>query len=533
MGDAAYLSNLTYFPYDDKIPQPREAAAAACRRNGRFRVDPASPTVVSLQQSTFRIHKGRKSACPGHHSSRPKQIMEPLSATASIIAVIQGIGVCWKIYSGLKDARSDIEELQKEVASVEELVKRVRQLVRSPEGNQLSKSKELENALQGACSELERLEKKLGSQTDRKTWGLKRRVKWPFTGPDVVKITGNLERWKTSIGLALNIDQAHHLGNIDQKLDLASLPRAEGAAYGSFTDQYEPECLEGTRTELQKSITGWVEDPDGKPIFWLSGAAGTGKSTISRTIARELKKKDQLAASFFFRRGEKDRGGAKMLFTTLAFQLANRIRDIAPSIKKALMTEPDLPNTSISEQFVKLILQPLSQLNSPQYAAMTAIMVIDALDECAREADQELIVLLLGRLKEARSIDMRVFLTSRPELPLRLGFEKLSAGTYQDVVLHEAPGIEHDITVFLKDEFTKMRKIHSIPPDWPEDSDVQKLAEMAVPLFIFAATACRFIGDRKWDPRDQIKTVMENSWDNRHTCKSTLDPFTGSPFVDQ
>jgi len=46
----------------------------------------------------------------------------------------------------------------------------------------------------------------------------------------------------------------------------------------------------------------WCADPDpnSKCIFWLNGMAGTGKSTISRTIAQELAEKKRLAASFFF-----------------------------------------------------------------------------------------------------------------------------------------------------------------------------------------------------------------------------------------
>jgi len=44
----------------------------------------------------------------------------------------------------------------------------------------------------------------------------------------------------------------------------------------------------------------WCDDPNSKCIFWLNGMAGTGKSTISRTIARELAEKKRLAASFFF-----------------------------------------------------------------------------------------------------------------------------------------------------------------------------------------------------------------------------------------
>src|SRR4051812_24634096 len=86
------------------------------------------------------------------------------------------------------------------------------------------------------------------------------------------------------------------------------LPTAEGAPFGSYMDQHESECLPGTRTGLLDHIAKWVGDPQGKCIFWLNGMAGTGKSTISRTVARSLIVKGQLGASFFFKRGEGDRG---------------------------------------------------------------------------------------------------------------------------------------------------------------------------------------------------------------------------------
>ncbi|KAF3935035.1 hypothetical protein ABW20_dc0105325 [Dactylellina cionopaga] len=436
--------------------------------------------------------------------------MDPLSTIASIIAIVQGINGCWKIYSSVKDAKGEIERLRMEVASVEELVKRVEGLIRSPNGQKLSASNELEDALKGCCSEVQRLKDVLGSQKERKLLGVvKMHAKWPFTGPEAVKIIERLDRWKNSISLALNIDQVVQLHNVNQKLDMAGLPFAKGAAYGSFKDQHESECLLGTRTELLKSIGEWVEDSGGQCIFWLSGVAGTGKSTISRTIAKGLKDKNQLAASFFFRRGETDRGGAARFFTTLACQLANRITGITSSIQNAIDADPNVPNMNLTEQFNKLIFQPLSQLKGPPSRTVKAVLVIDALDECDREGDQQLIISLLGRLKEIQSIHMRVFLTSRPELPLRLGFNELSEGTHQDVVLHKVPGIEQDITLFLEKEFAKIRKIHSLPSVWPDNEDIQKLVEMAVPLFIFAATACRFIGNEYQDPEEQIKVVME------------------------
>ena len=32
---------------------------------------------------------------------------------------------------------------------------------------------------------------------------------------------------------------------------------------------------------------------------------------------------------------------------------------------------------------------------------------------------------------------------------------------------------------------------------------------MAVPLFIVAATVCRFVGDRNWDPQEQLEKIQE------------------------
>jgi hypothetical protein len=60
--------------------------------------------------------------------------------------------------------------------------------------------------------------------------------------------------------------------------------------------------------------------------------AGTGKSTIARTIARKLDNKGRLGASFFFSKGYGDLGRAAKFFTIIAFQLAN----VLPALKNIL-----------------------------------------------------------------------------------------------------------------------------------------------------------------------------------------------------
>ncbi|PNP56936.1 hypothetical protein FNYG_15303 [Fusarium nygamai] len=306
--------------------------------------------------------------------------------------------------------------------------------------------------------------------------------------------------------------------SIDYRTTLHQLPIADGASFDSKAEQHSPTCLPDTREELLKEIDRWIDNPESKTIFWLNGMAGTGKSTISRTVAQSRSKRGDLGASFFFKRGEVDRGNLNKLISTLAHQLALSIPGVASFIKKTLDAHPAIVGKSVEEQFKSLVQEPLSRVVATATAPSSVVMVIDALDECDQDADVRLLINILSQGKLLRS-RLRVFLTSRPELPIRLGFSEVQ-GSYQDLVLHEIPAqiVEHDIVVFLDDEFKKIRHDFNLtvgderklPPDWPGRPTVQMLAQMAVPLFIFAATVCRFIGDRKRDsPPIQLRKVLD------------------------
>jgi NACHT domain len=213
---------------------------------------------------------------------------------------------------------------------------------------------------------------------------------------------------------------------MDQKIDLAKLPIANGAAFDSYMDQHEEECLPQTRTELLYQIATWSDDPQGKSIFWLNGMAGTGKSTIARTVAQSFRQKGLLGASFFFKRGEGDRGNATRSFPTIAIQLVDQVRPLAPYIARAIEADRTISTKSLKEQFDKLLLQPLLQLESCGQPILSVAIVIDALDECEQEKDIGTVLRLLSCVKKAGSIRLRILVTSRPELLIRLGFKKIS-----------------------------------------------------------------------------------------------------------
>jgi len=171
----------------------------------------------------------------------------------------------------------------------------------------------------------------------------------------------------------------------NQKIDLAKLPTAGGASFDSHSDEHTARCLADTRVELQHQITEWVDDPNGKSIFWLNGMAGTGKSTIARTTAYSFADRGQLGASFFFKKGEGDRGNASRFFTTIATHLMKHMPGLIPGIIKAIEADPAISEKALKDQFKKLILLPLSEMKQSFPQPPKQVIVIDALDECERE----------------------------------------------------------------------------------------------------------------------------------------------------
>ncbi|KAL4796257.1 hypothetical protein BDV19DRAFT_84390 [Aspergillus venezuelensis] len=277
--------------------------------------------------------------------------------------------------------------------------------------------------------------------------------------------------------------------NVAKAVAMLGLPLVDGAVLDSFVDQHEGECHPDTRGELIEQVIDWGRSSN-KCIFWLSGMAGTGKFTIARTVARQFKNEGLLGASFFFKRGEKDRGSAAKLFPTLTRQLAAHIPQMLPGIQKSLELEPSLVNASLRQQFKKPLLQPLQDAGEEQ-AVTPTVIVIDALDECDGEDDLEVIIDLLPSLEKETSFAMRVFLSSRPETAIRFGFDQIDQSAYDNNVLRNLDNdlIKRDISLYLREELAqiKIKRQKLLPPDWPGEERIESLAVMAVPLFIFCS----------------------------------------------
>lgn len=202
---------------------------------------------------------------------------------------------------------------------------------------------------------------------------------------------------------------------------LERLPYAAEAPFNSYTKQHESTCLPDTRVDLRRVIYNWADGQDERTIFWLNGLAGTGKSTIARTVARHYFDKQRLGASFFFSRGGGDVSHAGKFVTSIAVQLATSIPTLHQYVSGAVTEHSDIASRSLRDQWNELVLRPLSRLDGTGRQTLY-ILVVDALDECGDEDDIRIILHLLAEIRSLGKVRLRVFLTSRPETPIRHRF---------------------------------------------------------------------------------------------------------------
>ncbi|KAH8736502.1 hypothetical protein BGZ61DRAFT_411264, partial [Ilyonectria robusta] len=465
--------------------------------------------------------------------------MEGLGVVANVIAVVdlsvKVASLCLQYAKDVRNAAADIERLHKEVTNLRRTSQDVQSLLKSPNGKKLEKSRNLDDALGRSLLRLAELKERLKPSTTYKAMsriGL-RALKWPFNRNEVEQLLQEFRRCTQTISLTLQVDQTgvllevdrnivqidRKLFSIDQKTVLQQLPVAEGASFDSRAEEHNPTCLPNTRVDILQQISDWSNDPHAKPVFWLNGMAGTGKSTISRTLARSFASSGFLGASFLFKRGEADRGSLSKFFTTIAAQLAERVPDLAVHIKAAIDAEPTIARKAAREQFDRLIIQPLGKIRQESQGLTTLVVVVDALDKCELDKDVKLIINLFSHSKTLQFLSLRFFVTSRLELPIRLGFNAIK-GIYQDVVLYgiDPQIIKYNISAFIEQELMRIKNEYNLSvsedrqlsTEWPGGRNIDILVEMAIPLFVFAATVCRFLADRKCgNPNKQLEQVLE------------------------
>ena len=143
-------------------------------------------------------------------------------------------------------------------------------------------------------------------------------------------------------------------------------------------------------------------------------------------------------------------------------------------------------------QFNKLIRVPIQVLVGNSVKTYKVI-VIDAVDECT---DLQLVSSLIRLFPELSStIPLKIFIASRDEPLIRRTFTSLPR-LQTAFYLHEADKeiVKDYIRIYLETSLTEIKADHGDTLDtWPPQSEISALLDRSGTLFIYAATAVRYI----------------------------------------
>jgi hypothetical protein len=290
-----------------------------------------------------------------------------------------------------------------------------------------------------------------------------------------------------------------------------------------------PACLEGTRTQILGDISAWMADPSAKLVYWLTGVAGTGKTTIAQSVAYMAEERRCLAATFFFSRtaGSAGRRRAAAVIPTLVYQLAYRHDIFRDCICRAVSSDRDICERLVVKQAKTLFADTLQSSTRP--LALPLVIVLDALDECDKENGREggdLIPVLLHSLDKL-PFSVKIFITSRPEPSIKNMFGQadihestIGRALHRDI---EQGIVREDIGRYFRYELDKLAKDRSVPPPFPSDVDFQKLVDRAGNLFIYVRTIVMYVSSQVESPVDRLADVLRADMDSEGASEQFAD----------
>jgi hypothetical protein len=272
-------------------------------------------------------------------------------------------------------------------------------------------------------------------------------------------------------------------------------------------------CMKSTRVQLLADIMSWAESPDAPVVFWLNGLAGTGKSTVARTICEHFSHKNMLGASFFISRQVAERCHAPNILRTIAYWLAKQQPAFSKEIAGILHDSPDLASSeSLQKLAAELFLKPASCI--PANSGL--LIVIDAMDECAADSrgrpGGELLSLLLRGLLQL-SGRFKLLLTSRAEPEIAQMFDLAALGSQHTIMqLHDLDSavVRSDIRTYFTQSFADIvtARGNLSLVNWPSNEDIDMLVNLADVLFVFAATVVRFVDTPRQNPRSRLEIML-------------------------
>ena len=273
-------------------------------------------------------------------------------------------------------------------------------------------------------------------------------------------------------------------------------------------------CTPGTREEILKDIIAWADDisADSPPVFWLTGQAGSGKTTITYTITKHFDELEEtehtgrhtvLGANFLCSRQFEETRRQVRIIPTLVYQLARKSRSYAHALHEADKLDSV---DKLTKQMKDLLVSPWQQSESRRHVELPPyLIVVDALDEIEADGGSMFLKNLLETINQRRLRGLKFLVTSRPDprvVELCETFSSKAVCRLQDVPI-ELVGL--DITQYLQSKL----------PNFAGKPELKTMEQLAGGLFIAAATIVRYLTPRRRMAESEQRNLLSRLHDGQ------------------
>ena len=287
---------------------------------------------------------------------------------------------------------------------------------------------------------------------------------------------------------------------IKQNATLERLHPSEKADYQTILEEQglkREVCTDGTRVKILEDITKWANDSSltSPQVFWLTGHAGSGKTTIAYTIAKRFESGNAnqhtvLGGNFLCSQRFQETQSLFRIIPTIAYQLARKCESYANALHIALHIADkfasDAVDHDLSSQINRLLIEPWRRSGATLNSEPSYLIIIDALDEIQDYGGVEFVADLIIKINGYDLRGFKFLVTSRSD-PTLIGLceflRSKAVCRLQDVPIEEA---ESDIETYLKTEL----------PELAGSSELAELQQRASGLFIYAASAVKYLTAR-------------------------------------
>ncbi|KLO05616.1 WD40 repeat-like protein [Schizopora paradoxa] len=335
---------------------------------------------------------------------------------------------------------------------------------------------------------------------------------------EIEELEKTFKKLKENYDRSMSLESFTVVLSLEERLVLQDLPIAAHA------DQWKGSkytCMDNTRVGILQRLEE-IGRGQGSQFVFVTGLAGSGKTSIATSLAQHLATDDLILACFFCRKDDLLFRDATRIIPTLAHKIASSYKPYASKLVEMLKADGSLALGDIGQQVQKLLVSPLEEQLTGKLG-IPIVIVIDALDECDGKEDGVKKAIFEAALILCACIQgLKIFMTSRPDV--NVGLE-----SREEMIIHiklEDYGAHEDIILYSRTRLNGMVSQDVLHAEGDIDAwigtTVGKLSKQADGLFIWISTALDYIS-HSLDPDGELSMLVEKDTNYAHNVEGRLD----------